>query len=357
MDNGRPSLTPEAQREILLARITATIGQLPDSWEIDRAACYLLASDTSEAKDALRGVVCSLLNKPYIADPGFWQKLDTWLDTSPLDRCLAHVKAFERIDALAMYSPKDSEVEQLADVLLNFVDRAPETAEPLFGHYVLCAIFMLNEADPATATRLLPRIKPSRWIERLEYDALTKRLSEGGETTFPATIRPQWVRNLPPVIGRDPIGGALMRVVLAADPCDVLAKTWIGDAPGKWLIYGDLDNLKELNDTLGYLGADLAIRGTVQTLQEAMGDRVIRFGGDEFIIFDDGPDGPELAELLRRKIEATEYAPLGHLVEPVSVTISLGVTRSGNLAECLRAAEDAVREAKLKGRNQIVVAE
>ena len=42
-------------------------------------------------------------------------------------------------------------------------------------------------------------------------------------------------------------------------------------------------------------------------------------------------------------------------VEPIRVTMSVGVVPTGKTHDCIRAAEDAVHAAKSRGRNQVVV--
>jgi diguanylate cyclase (GGDEF)-like protein/PAS domain S-box-containing protein len=52
------------------------------------------------------------------------------------------------------------------------------------------------------------------------------------------------------------------------------------------LIFGDLDNMKEINDTFGHKEGDQALVDTAQILRETFreSDIIARFGGDEFVI-------------------------------------------------------------------------
>ncbi len=329
------------------------MGPLAKEGRVDMAATYLLASEEPEAKDCLRGVVPTLLAIPYLAEKQFWQRLDFWLGRSPTERCLAHLGHFESIHALALLDPADSEVEGMLDVLLDLAERKPGKAEPLFGGCMLAAIWALAHAQADTALRVLPRLRPSRWIEQQEFDALANRLTSSKERKVD---RPSWVPSMHPAVGRDLLGGALLSSVLRKSPSDIFSPEWIEEAPGDWVILGDLDHLRSLNNRLGFLGGDLAIYGTIQTLQEQVGDRVIRFAGQRFLLLVDGADGLEVAELLRETIAAASYAPMGHLQEPVEVTMSFGVARGGNLALSLRAAEAALGEAKRAGGGCVVAA-
>ena len=56
------------------------------------------------------------------------------------------------------------------------------------------------------------------------------------------------------------------------------------------LIFGDLNGLKQMNDTFGHEGGDLMLCQAAQVMQKFVGERgeVFRMGGDEFlIIYDD----------------------------------------------------------------------
>ncbi len=52
------------------------------------------------------------------------------------------------------------------------------------------------------------------------------------------------------------------------------------------LIFGDLDNMKEINDTFGHKEGDQALMDTSQILKETFreSDVIARFGGDEFVL-------------------------------------------------------------------------
>lgn len=120
--------------------------------------------------------------------------------------------------------------------------------------------------------------------------------------------------------------------------------------------YVDLDGLKSLNDRLGHLAGDRAIRGFGEHLAGWVraGDLVARLGGDEFaVLLSPGPD-----ELLPAKVAERLSRPvaLGGVLpgETVTVRASVGVAifpADGQDAQgLLRAADDAMYEAK---RNRV----
>lgn len=92
-----------------------------------------------------------------------------------------------------------------------------------------------------------------------------------------------------------------------------------------YLLFGDLDGLKAINDNYGHESGDFAIATAAWILKETFrkSDVVGRFGGDEFVILAQA-DKPEYLEQIRDRInENTEKA--NHTAQkPYRVSLSLG---------------------------------
>lgn len=124
------------------------------------------------------------------------------------------------------------------------------------------------------------------------------------------------------------------------------------------LFFLDLDHFKRINDTWGHAVGDraLAAVAAVLTAPSRGRDLCARFGGEEFVLLFEETDGEtalEIAERLRRRVEALELEEDGRRLE---LTMSFGVAafpelhvRSGH--ELVELADAALYTAKHLGRN------
>ena len=77
---------------------------------------------------------------------------------------------------------------------------------------------------------------------------------------------------------------------------------------GALLLYVDVDNLKNVNDSSGHEAGDDLLRRAAQVLHDASGVHAIigRLGGDEFAVLDESADGSRSHHMLRRIQNAVE---------------------------------------------------
>lgn len=123
------------------------------------------------------------------------------------------------------------------------------------------------------------------------------------------------------------------------------------------LMYLDLDNFKNVNDSLGHSKGDQLLQFVSRSLlsQTRDCDTVARVGGDEFVIlFDDLADAIDI-EALARKVLEIALTPVDLSGSRVSVSASLGICiypKDGETPETLlRNADIAMYCAKKDGRN------
>ena len=124
----------------------------------------------------------------------------------------------------------------------------------------------------------------------------------------------------------------------------------------------DVDRFKSVNDRYGHDVGDAVLKATAQTISGMLRgvDRVARLGGEEFLIISRSgsmADARILAERARLAVEENLVETEGFRG---SVTISLGLASFdqgyGSVTEMLKAADEAVYQAKNSGRNRVCVA-
>jgi diguanylate cyclase (GGDEF)-like protein len=122
------------------------------------------------------------------------------------------------------------------------------------------------------------------------------------------------------------------------------------------LLFIDLDQFKQVNDTLGHPCGDQLLCAVANRLREMLRpeDFVARFGGDEFVVFQQHIASPEDAAALARRIVerlSERYRIENHLVEiGASVGIALTSPQGSSADTLLKNADMALYRAKADGR-------
>jgi len=127
--------------------------------------------------------------------------------------------------------------------------------------------------------------------------------------------------------------------------------------PGLWsVILVDIDDFKNINDTLGHHVGDNLITAVANRLEECMGDRGIvgRLGGDEFAVLLPVLSDPaeahaaatELVKAFTEPLKVREY----EILVGVSAGVSIGLDKSLDASTMLKNADLALYRAKSDGR-------
>jgi len=128
-------------------------------------------------------------------------------------------------------------------------------------------------------------------------------------------------------------------------------------APPFAVLYLDVDDFKDVNDTLGHAMGDELLKKVVARLKQVVReeDLVARFGGDEFAILASNMNDPTEAGTLATRIESALTEPFIIEGHKISVTVSIGIALfSRNIAgpEAMMVQADlALYGAKDEGRN------
>jgi diguanylate cyclase (GGDEF)-like protein len=139
----------------------------------------------------------------------------------------------------------------------------------------------------------------------------------------------------------------LLRAQREGSPCAVLLM--------------DLDHFKRVNDTVGHLAGDAALRAIGDALKRELRgyDAVARFGGEEFVVFLDdlGMEAArQVAERILSRVRSLVIngAPAG---EKISLTASIGMAaypqHGEALHELMEQADSALYIAKRAGRDRV----
>jgi diguanylate cyclase (GGDEF)-like protein len=126
------------------------------------------------------------------------------------------------------------------------------------------------------------------------------------------------------------------------------------------VVFVDLDNFKNINDSLGHNAGDQLLKVVAARMVAAVRstDTVIRLGGDEFIILlVDQPDNPAVVSATLGRIRTAVAEPMVIEGRTLYVTCSMGVATypadSENPETLVRNADAAMYKAKDAGRDNV----
>lgn len=155
--------------------------------------------------------------------------------------------------------------------------------------------------------------------------------------------------------GRDALTGLLDRGRFDREATQAVADA----AAARWaisLLVVDLDNFKSFNDRFGHTTGDEVLRRVADAIQTSVrdGDRVYRYGGEEFVVVCDGLNNDAamlIAERLRRAISGIEINA-GRIT--TSIGVATGPDEGQTLTELFGTADARLYTAKENGRDRVV---
>jgi diguanylate cyclase (GGDEF)-like protein/PAS domain S-box-containing protein len=127
------------------------------------------------------------------------------------------------------------------------------------------------------------------------------------------------------------------------------------------LLLIDLDDFKDVNDTLGHDAGDALLKETAIRLTALVRDcdTVARFGGDEFAVLVVNPPKPghiaNLAEIMTKRLRQPFAYDGRLLVSRASIGVASFPEHDGAPAELMKDADIALYRAKAEGRSRVVV--
>ncbi len=126
------------------------------------------------------------------------------------------------------------------------------------------------------------------------------------------------------------------------------------------ILFMDIDNFKNFNDSYGHEVGDLVLRTVAATLTNDAGpfDLVGRWGGEEFIVVVRNADAALLEKRGERYRFLIEQSYLMHEGERLSVTVSIGgtlVKQGDDQASVIDRADQLMYRGKRAGRNRLTL--
>lgn len=123
----------------------------------------------------------------------------------------------------------------------------------------------------------------------------------------------------------------------------------------------DIDHFKAINDDLGHLAGDFALRELATCIKQTIGkeDLLARYGGEEFAVVmpeTEKDKAVAAAERIRQHVEESNFSFETH---EFRMTLSIGLVstagdESMTVTELIRLADEKLYEAKHSGRNKVV---
>jgi diguanylate cyclase len=120
--------------------------------------------------------------------------------------------------------------------------------------------------------------------------------------------------------------------------------------PGFHVMYLDLDNFKDINDTYGHNVGNDCLKAVAKLLKsfEPLKCLFYRVGGDEFVGLLTGETAQvkEIAETIIKKIREIKFPEFG-----INLTASMGVIKANKSVDLARKADDLMYQVKKTGKN------
>ncbi|MCI5212539.1 MAG: GGDEF domain-containing protein, partial [Candidatus Electrothrix sp. ATG2] len=140
---------------------------------------------------------------------------------------------------------------------------------------------------------------------------------------------------------------------------------WRRDLTNFSVVMADIDFFKKYNDTYGHLAGDTCLQKIAWALQKTAArynDFTARYGGEEFVVLLPGTAIEQAVQVAEKVRQSVEALTLPHRSSKCSdrVTLSVGVASADQTVipdgcdDLLRLADQALYEAKRKGRNRTV---
>jgi len=124
------------------------------------------------------------------------------------------------------------------------------------------------------------------------------------------------------------------------------------------LLMVDVDDFKNINDTYGHIVGDKVLIFIANLLKKTLrdGDKVFRYGGEEFIIILNRITTDKCIEIAQRILKTISTNTLLYKGKSINITVSIGATKyvdGDSIQELIARADQALYNSKKQGKNQL----
>jgi diguanylate cyclase (GGDEF)-like protein len=257
----------------------------------------------------------------------------------------------------------DPEQRQFAETALC-AERSLGLDKMAFGQVLGTIGAMIPETEAIFETDLLAKQHPELILEQAREVLMLRSLHalrEINSLRAAAESSSSRVLELEEETRRDTLTGAYNRAYLD----QFLGREFDNSMRHKWplsVAFADLDNFKTVNDNFGHQAGDRILQATARMLRgnTRESDLIARYDGGEFVVVLPATDAETARSICERIVMA--FRNTGHVVgsDHATVTISIGCATHGtptpfnNVADLVKAADQALYAAKMRGRNRSV---
>jgi diguanylate cyclase (GGDEF)-like protein len=272
------------------------------------------------------------------------------------DRCVALSGAVADLFIL------EPEQRQFAETAL-LAERSLGLDKMAFGQVLGTVGAMIPETEAIFETDLLAKQHPELILEHAREVLMLRSLHALREINALRAVAESSsrTRELEEETRRDALTGVYNRAYLD----QFLGREFDNSTRHKWplsVAFADLDNFKTINDNFGHQAGDRILQATARILRgnTRETDLIARYAGEEFVVVLPATDAETARSICERIVMA--FRNTGHVIgsDHATVTVSIGCATHGsqtpfnNVADFVKAADQALYTAKMRGRNRSV---
>ncbi|WP_284245501.1 GGDEF domain-containing protein [Thalassotalea insulae] len=255
--------------------------------------------------------------------------------------------AQEQFLTIALALPEKSNFEEVEDLRMRYESEQADIEKKILEHQESVQTLKLSEAKSDAENRQL--FSTTFAIVVLVLAWLLVKTLKGQKKLLIASRT-------------DELTGVTNRRRLIELGEKFVKRAWLNKQPFS-LIVLDIDDFKEINDSLGHKVGDQTLQQVAQVGQQLVGDKGVfgRLGGEEFIVLlpvTTIASAIELAELLRLTISRMQWAH--NEIEKVTVSVGIASTVSSEIHgfdQLLQRADRLMYQAKRQGKNKVCSSE